>query len=174
MLSALPKLSIPAPLLAQCRQVLRTYTPSPTPAIRQAERCIPFVLKQLVTETTLNRMFAPAIQDGEFDDFEGHTLRLEIDGGGPGITLGFWQGRLRAVEGEGEAVIRGGWSAFAQLADRKLDPDQLFFQRKLIIEGDTELGLGIKNLLDSLEWELPKPSRPRRPFANRPAVNQTV
>jgi predicted lipid carrier protein YhbT len=111
-------------------------------------------LKQVIAETPLNRIFATAIAEGEFDDFEGRTLRLEINGGQPGVTLGFWQGRLRIVNGPGEATIRGGWAAFYQLANRKLDPDQLFFQRRLMIEGDTELGLGIKNLLDSLEWRL--------------------
>lgn len=163
MLPALPNLTIPESLLLQCRQVLREYTPSPAPIIRHAERRVPFVFKQLITESTLNRMFADAISEGEFDDFEGRTLRLEINGGQPGITLGLWQGRLRIVEGEGEATIRGGWSAFYQLANRKLDPDQLFFQRKLIIEGDTELGLGIKNLLDSLEWRLPEVPAPALP-----------
>ncbi|EXJ09542.1 ubiquinone anaerobic biosynthesis accessory factor UbiT [Nitrincola nitratireducens] len=39
------------------------------------------------------------------------------------------------------------------MAKRTEDPDSLFFQRQLSIEGDTELGLGIKNLLDSLEWK---------------------
>ena len=32
------------------------------------------------------------------------------------------------------------------------DPDTLFFKRKLQIEGDTELGLITKNLLDSVDW----------------------
>ncbi|MGM0571155.1 SCP2 domain-containing protein [Marinobacter sp.] len=154
MLPALPKLTVPESLLLQCQHVLQEYAPSPAPMIRDAERHVPFLFKQLITEATLNRMFAQAIHEGEFDDFEGRTLRLEINGGQPGITLGFWQGRLRIVEDGGEATIRGGWSAFYKLANRKLDPDQLFFQRKLIIEGDTELGLGIKNLLDSLDWRL--------------------
>jgi predicted lipid carrier protein YhbT len=35
---------------------------------------------------------------------------------------------------------------------REEDPDTLFFNRKLIIEGDTELGLIVKNLLDSVDW----------------------
>jgi len=35
---------------------------------------------------------------------------------------------------------------------REEDPDTLFFKRKLQIEGDTELGLITKNLLDSVEW----------------------
>ncbi|WP_102798870.1 ubiquinone anaerobic biosynthesis accessory factor UbiT [Bowmanella denitrificans] len=48
------------------------------------------------------------------------------------------------------------------LASQSVDPDTLFFQRKLSISGDTELGLALKNLLDSLELaELP-------PFVRKP------
>jgi predicted lipid carrier protein YhbT len=36
---------------------------------------------------------------------------------------------------------------------RREDPDTLFFQRLLAIEGDTALGLEIKNFLYRLEWE---------------------
>jgi predicted lipid carrier protein YhbT len=34
---------------------------------------------------------------------------------------------------------------------RKEDPDTLFFSRRLLMEGDTELGLLVKNTLDALE-----------------------
>ena len=43
-------------------------------------------------------------------------------------------------------------SDFARMMLREEDPDTLFFQRKLVIEGDTELGLVVKNLLDSVDW----------------------
>ena len=43
---------------------------------------------------------------------------------------------------------------FYLLATRKEDPDTLFFNRRLMVEGDTELGLVAKNTLDALE--LPK------------------
>ena len=39
------------------------------------------------------------------------------------------------------------------IAGRKEDPDTLFFQRRLKIEGDTELGLEVKNLIDAIELE---------------------
>lgn len=41
---------------------------------------------------------------------------------------------------------------FARMMLREEDPDTLFFNRKLLIEGDTELGLTVKNLLDSVDW----------------------
>jgi len=40
---------------------------------------------------------------------------------------------------------------FLMLALRKEDPDTLFFSRRLCMEGDTELGLLLKNTLDALE-----------------------
>jgi predicted lipid carrier protein YhbT len=41
---------------------------------------------------------------------------------------------------------------FVALALRVEDPDTLFFARRLRIEGDTELGLTVKNLLDGIDW----------------------
>lgn len=142
-----------SPLFQQSLAVLREYLPSPGPTLGAIERRVPVPVKQLVAEAPLNRLFADAIADGEFDDFEGRRIRLEVNGGQPGITIGFWAGRLRIVDGQGETTIRGSLPAFKTLAERRQDPDQLFFQRRLVIEGDTELGLGLKNLLDSLEWD---------------------
>ena len=41
----------------------------------------------------------------------------------------------------------------ARLALRLEDPDTLFFNRRLLIEGDTDLGLRVKNMLDAVELE---------------------
>lgn len=151
---ALHQRALNSPLVDQSLAVLKEFLPSPTPVLRSIDRAIPTPFKQLVAEAPLNRLFADAIAGGEFDDFEGRRIRLEVNGGHPGITLGFWAGRLRIIEGPGEATIRGSLAAFKTLAERKQDPDQLFFQRRLVIEGDTELGLALKNLLDSLDWSL--------------------
>jgi predicted lipid carrier protein YhbT len=40
---------------------------------------------------------------------------------------------------------------FYLLATRQEDPDTLFFNRRLVVEGDTELGLVAKNTLDGIE-----------------------
>ena len=40
---------------------------------------------------------------------------------------------------------------FLLLAQRKEDPDTLFFSRRLSMEGDTELGLMVKNTLDAID-----------------------
>lgn len=41
---------------------------------------------------------------------------------------------------------------FIALAIREEDPDTLFFNRRLVMEGDTDLGLLVKNTLDAVDW----------------------
>ena len=48
--------------------------------------------------------------------------------------------------------IRASAADFYRLARRLEDPDTLFFARRLVIEGDTELGLCLKNALDAIDW----------------------
>ena len=50
--------------------------------------------------------------------------------------------------------ISGNLADFWQLASRKEDPDTLFFNRSLAIEGETEAGLYLKNLLDGMDFDL--------------------
>lgn len=56
---------------------------------------------------------------------------------------------------EPDLTIRATSYDFFMLATRREDPDTLFFSRRLVIEGDTELGLFTKNTLDALELPLP-------------------
>lgn len=48
---------------------------------------------------------------------------------------------------------------FVLMAQRQVDPDTLFFSRRLLMEGDTELGLIVKNALDALELPVFDPSQ---------------
>ena len=52
------------------------------------------------------------------------------------------------------STITATLSVFLRLLAREEDPDTLFFNRELSVEGDTELGLMVKNMLDAVE--LPK------------------
>ncbi len=69
---------------------------------------------------------------------------------------------------EPHVTLRGRCADFARLATRAEDPDTLFFQRRLSLEGETETGLAIKNALDALEWDWRRhfaslvPQRPAR------------
>jgi O2-independent ubiquinone biosynthesis accessory factor UbiT len=71
------------------------------------------------------------------------------------LTFDFaWTGqRFAACPRQQATDLTLGASAhdFLRLAQRQEDPDTLFFNRRLSIEGDTELGLVVKNALDALE-----------------------
>lgn len=56
---------------------------------------------------------------------------------------------------EPDVTVSAGAREFVLLALRKEDPDTLFFDRRLCVEGDTELGLIVKNALDRVELPLP-------------------
>ena len=59
---------------------------------------------------------------------------------------------------------------FLLLAQRQQDPDTLFFSRRLSMEGDTELGLVVKNALDAIELPVLDP----RQWAQKLAPRQVL
>jgi O2-independent ubiquinone biosynthesis accessory factor UbiT len=84
------------------------------------------------------------------------------------LTFDFmWTGdgfAARSPGGEADLTISASAYDFLQLAQRRQDPDTLFFGRRLSMEGDTELGLVVKNALDAmelpvLEWQRWTPQR---------------
>ena len=55
---------------------------------------------------------------------------------------------------EPDLVISASAHDFVLLASRREDPDTLFFSRRLVMEGDTELGVLLKNTVDALELDV--------------------
>ena len=125
--------------------------PAPTRLIRALDPRVPLVLKRQLIERLLNRTFAEPLAEGEFDALAGRRVCLHVEDLGVVLTLTLEGEQFLLTRDQGEATIRGGWREFLCLATRREDPDALFFQRRLVIEGDTELGLTVKNLLDSRE-----------------------
>lgn len=83
----------------------------------------------------------------------GKRLALRITDAG--LTLRFKLGGRRFVPVfdacGADVTISARTRDFLALALREEDPDTLFFNRRLVMEGDTELGLLVKNTLDSIE-----------------------
>ncbi len=125
--------------------------PAPTRLIRALDPRVPLVLKRQLVERLLNRTFAEPLAEGDFDALAGRRVCLHVEDLGVLLTLTLEGEQFLLTRDQGEATIRGGWREFLCLATRREDPDALFFQRRLVIEGDTELGLTVKNLLDSRE-----------------------
>ncbi|QAU35351.1 SCP2 sterol-binding domain-containing protein [Janthinobacterium sp. 17J80-10] len=64
-----------------------------------------------------------------------------------------------AADGKPDLLIAASAQDFLLLARRQEDPDTLFFSRRLIMEGDTDLGLLVKNTLDAIEMPVFDPRR---------------
>lgn len=83
----------------------------------------------------------------------GRRLGIEVQDLGLAWVFA-WDGRqLRACDAPAEATVRGSATDLLGLASRQEDADTLFFQRRLLLTGDVELGLTVRNLLDRLPWE---------------------
>ena len=91
--------------------------------------------------------------DADFSFLDGRSVRIIVEDLGARATVRYERGHFRPASAQSEADVsfRASLASYLTLLRRTEDPDTLFFQRKLRIEGDTELGLQLKNLLDSIE-----------------------
>ncbi|SDU39196.1 Predicted lipid carrier protein YhbT, contains SCP2 domain [Pseudomonas pohangensis] len=134
-------------------------------SLKLTERLLPLAarvpqnLQRWPLQQALNRLFAAALREGSFASLEGRWLRLQVRDLDIGWCLSATPTGLQLqASAPAEVTISGNWREFLLLASRQEDPDTLFFRRRLQIEGDTELGLEVKNLLDSLDPDhLPAP-----------------
>jgi predicted lipid carrier protein YhbT len=116
---------------------------------------VPGQLHATLVSKILNRLLAEQIADGDLEFMTGRYLRVEVMDAGIRFDLGFDGGRLLAAGNSKspDLIFRGNVYDFLLLATRREDSDALFFQRRLKIEGDTEMGLAIKNFLDAIDIE---------------------
>lgn len=107
----------------------------------------------------IRRALAAPLAVGLLAELEGRTARLAFLDTPFAMHLGLREGRLQAVAGRNvDVTISTSVVDALRLITRREDPDTLFFQRRLRIEGDVELGLYLKNALDAVdESELPTP-----------------
>jgi predicted lipid carrier protein YhbT len=115
---------------------------------------LPETLHGRAVVTALNRIFATALRDGELDFLQGRSLRIAIQDMQLAFCVTLSQDRLAALQTTvPDLSISGNLHAFMLMAARRADPDTLFFQRLLRMEGDTELGLALKNFLAAQDME---------------------
>ncbi|WP_374238804.1 SCP2 domain-containing protein [Thiocapsa sp. C3-sup] len=116
-------------------------------------RLVPSVAHSRALSVILNQVMAEALRDGELDFLVGRRVGIEVDDIGVRYCLGVSGGRISGYGKDSvpDATVAGGLGDFLLLAARREDADTLFFQRRLRMSGDTELGLYLKNFLDAFE-----------------------
>lgn len=116
-------------------------------------RFMPVAVHSRALALVLNQVMKEAIADGELDFLRDRRVGIEVDDLGVRYRLGLSDGKFRGYgeEAAAESLIAGNLHTLLLLAARREDADTLFFQRRLRICGDTELGLYLKNFLDAFE-----------------------
>ncbi len=117
-------------------------------------RVIPDPVHTAVLTTVMNRLLVGQPIAARLPELDGKVIAIHITDAPCHLTFRITQGRVAAApSAAAEVCIRGQLNDFWLLATRREDPDTLFFERRLCIEGDTESGLYLKNLLDSMEFD---------------------
>jgi len=89
---------------------------------------------------------------------DGKIIQLTMTDTGSSWCFQFFNNRLKFVKSPCSIVdvhIKGTLKNFILLATHNEDPDTLFFNQELSLEGNTEDGLYLRNVLDAMEFDMP-------------------
>ncbi len=134
---------------------------------------LPPVLRGHFIATLLGHALQRPLRSGELDFLDGKWLLLKVSDAGLAVGISVENGRLVCrFDQQADVRMEADALTLAQMACKTVDPDTLFFRRKLSIRGDTDLGLQLKNLIDDIELDnLPLWARvPLQEFARRTLI----
>lgn len=121
---------------------------------------LPSMPPSFVAARALDRFLLPRLPADARAALLGRIVALEVRDFGLRLRLRLGPHGFAPAGERGEAALRiaatsSGWLRLMRGAD---DPDRLFFERVLVMEGDTELGLVLKNTLDAIGplWAAPR------------------
>ncbi len=116
---------------------------------------IPEKIHSSVIIKVLNKLLEQALKDGELDFLEQQSISVEVSDLKLKFALGLSNEKLVTSrwKKQDKLNLSGNLYDFMLLASRKEDSDTLFFQRRLKMQGDTDLGLYVKNLLDGMDMD---------------------
>jgi len=115
-------------------------------------RIIPTAVHSAVITRILNNLLSAQIADGELDFLQDKILHVHVEDASMVYSMSLQNARLIAGNpNKYDMKISGTIHDFLLLISRSEDADTLFFQRRLKMQGDTELGLYLKNFLDGMD-----------------------
>ena len=116
-------------------------------------KMIPAQLHSRLLVAALNRIFTDDLKNGELDFLQHKIIHITIEDAGIEYRFTLEQEKIIAASAQQtpDLVLNGSVYDYLLLASRREDTDALFFSRHLQMQGDTELGLYVKNFLDGLD-----------------------
>jgi len=156
---SLLKDTVPTRLLKKAKQKLVENSAS---LLSVAHRIMPTKAENYFVLHQVKRLSQPFMDEGEIDFLKDKIAEVEIrDLSAKWYFTKIGQQLVMMDKAESlsispkpDVVFSASVDALILMASQKIDPDTLFFNRKLKITGDTELGLEIKNLFDQFDLEL--------------------
>ena len=104
--------------------------------------------------TAFNLTVWKKLKDLDWDGLYGKTFSVVIKDLQTALYFSVTEKGLRALKAtQPDVVFTATFMDLIRLALRLEDPDALFFNRRLLIEGNTDIGLRVKNMLDGVEFE---------------------
>lgn len=124
---------------------------------RALARRLPTEPPSFVAARLLDRLLWPRLDAAQRRDLAGRVVELEWLESGLRLRLRLGPRGFEHVQGSTEPAvrIRAQGQALWRLLRGQDDADRLFFERALVMEGDTEYGLILKNTLDAIGPLLP-------------------
>ena len=120
-------------------------------ACRWVER-LPATPPSFLLAQVLDRVLLPRLPADARQAMTGRCVELRVSDFGLRVRLQITPDGFRPAGEQGETALRivAPSTSFLRLVRGDEDPDRLFFERALVMEGDTELGLVLKNTLDAI------------------------
>ncbi|MGE5338960.1 MAG: ubiquinone anaerobic biosynthesis accessory factor UbiT [Gemmatimonadota bacterium] len=126
--------------------------PAPPDAVRRLIERLPIEPPSFVLAKVLNRVLLPRLGADARAALADRCVEVHVSDFGVKMRLALGaRGFALAPRGADVALrVSATASAFWRMASGEEDADTLFFERALVMEGDTEFGLLVKNTLDAI------------------------
>jgi predicted lipid carrier protein YhbT len=132
----------------------------PAPVARLGTR-LPQLPPTLALITGLNLALGRMIPREPLEPLIGKRFAIRVLDAGMTLRFAYGSRGFRPIfdAAPADLTISARSRDFIALLTREEDPDTLFFSRRLLTEGDTDLGLLVKNTLDGIELPRLDPAR---------------
>jgi len=126
--------------------------PTLPPALRAVLSRLPAYPPAFACAAALNVWAGHTLNATRLPDLRDKVVCIHVRDAGVRLMFRIHAAGVAACGGaQPDATISADARDFLALALRREDPDTLFFARRLLVEGDTEVGLLVKNTLDALD-----------------------
>lgn len=120
--------------------------------VRALAQRLPTWPPSMVMAQALNRLWWPLVDGATQRELSGRVVELVVDDLGLTFRLVAGErGLMPASAGQPVTLrLKADALVYWRLIQGQDDPDTLFFDRRMVMEGDTEYGLLLKNTLDAV------------------------